>query len=173
MLVLKLLVLMFMGMPIRPIVGMSQLMVGRMGVIVVGIRVVRVMAVAMVMALSRLVMSVAVLVPEKQNHTGNHQSCGYSQWQGEFITPHHHREDRSNERRRGKEHGFLGCTKRTQCQQIKPDREAIAHSSNQPHQSHLGRRRKALPQHPRKREHRQDWCQALPGSLGLLGIAEK
>ena len=65
MLVLKLLVLMFMGMPIGPIAWISQLSVGRMGVVVMGIWVARVMAVAMVMALRRVVMPVAVLVPEQ------------------------------------------------------------------------------------------------------------
>lgn len=74
--VLKLLVAMLMGMPEGAIRGMPSQILGGVGMLVMGVAVAGIVAMAMGMAQSIVAMPMAVLFPQQQHHPRAHQRGG-------------------------------------------------------------------------------------------------
>ena len=84
----RLVVAVVVGMPERAIGHPIAEIFRTVGVIVVGIGVMRVMAVAMGMAQGFVVMPMAVLFAQQQGHTAGHQSRGQAEGGGELVSQH-------------------------------------------------------------------------------------
>ena len=90
--------LVFMGMPSRCSICMLML--------VMGIGILRTVLMAVVVMHRRVVMTVAVVITDQQDHATGHQSCCENQGAAQGTAQHHNGKHSSNKRRRGEKHSF-------------------------------------------------------------------
>lgn len=105
---LERLVAVLMGMPEGAISG-EALQIGRgMVVLVMGIAITGIVAVAMGMTQPLVAMPVAVLLAQQQHHASGHQHRGDQHGPGERIPQHHQSKQHPHERCGGEQHGLAG-----------------------------------------------------------------
>jgi hypothetical protein len=121
---------MLMGMPEGLISTNTFKLLGCMDVLVMGIAALRIVPMAMGMTQNVVVMPVAVLLPQQQQHTGGHQASGHEQLGCEGFAQDYQGEQGAHKWRRGEQHRFASRSEIAQGQQIQPDRDPIAQGTD-------------------------------------------